>query len=235
MDAQLLGLVLLIEFVLAVSLIAPLGLSGKFSNRPTLGISVWFLLFVLSTLAALTAFLIAASFIFQSYFNLQAGGNLFQILVISFAPWLLLGFGGVLLAITNLRLAPYFDSREAALDLDAISTPTTERFEGVEIRRLSLPGYFAIAKSSAIYLSQAALELEQAQKTAVLWHELGHIRLGHQFFKGLSSFAMTIAPWFLVSRVFNYELTRLCELAADNYALKRVERQVLNRARRLFL
>ena len=95
MNSELLGLVLLLELVLAISTSAPLTLSGKFTKHPNLGIAIWFVLLMVSLVAALAAVLIAFSSVFQSYFSLQAGQDLGEILLISFAPWILLAFAGV--------------------------------------------------------------------------------------------------------------------------------------------
>ena len=235
MNSELLGLVLLLELVLAISTSAPLTLSGKFTKHPNLGIAIWFVLLTVSFVAALAAVLIAFSSVFQSYFSLQAGQDLGEILLISFAPWILLAFAGVLLAITNLRLAPYFQARERNLDLNQLSKPTGTLFEGVSVRELAVPGYFAITRAGVIYLSSAALALDKVRLEAVLWHELGHIRLQHQVLKAVSALALTIAPWFLVSKVFSFEVARLCEIAADRYALRHVNGKVLSEARSLFL
>jgi Zn-dependent protease with chaperone function len=235
LDTQLIAILLLVELVLLISTAAPLSLSGRFKEAPNLGILTWLLLLSSAIAATVSAVLIAASFVFQSYFELQSGGGLLETLAVSFAPWLLLGFGGVLLAITNLRLAPYFEAKAQDLDLGLLATKHTERFEGVVVRELSLPGYFAIARNNQIFLSTAALQLPIEQKRAVLWHELGHLKLGHSRLRAISAFAVMAAPWFLVSRVFDFELQRLCELAADNYALKRVDIKTLRRARSLFL
>ncbi len=235
MNSELLGLVLLLELALAISTAAPLALSGKFQANPNLGIAIWFSLLLTSVVAIFGALIIAFASVFQSYFSLQAGEDLGQILLVSFAPWVLLGFAGVLMAITNLRLAPYFQSIESDLDLGRLSKSTGIEFEGVQIRELFVPGYLAITQSGVIYLSSAALALEDQKLNAILWHEYGHIRLGHHVLKTVSAFALTVAPWFLVSRVFNFELARLCELAADRYALKRVDHKVISEARGLFL
>ena len=235
MDTQLIGILRLVELVLLISSAAPLSLSGRFQDAPNLGILTWFIWFFIAIAATVSAVVIAVGFIFQSYFELQSGGGLLETLAVSFAPWLLLGFGGVLLAITNLRLAPYFEAKAQDLDLDLLATNHSERFEGALVRELSLPGYFALAQNNQIFLSTAALRLPIEQKQAVLWHELGHLRLGHSRLRAISAFALTLAPWFLVSRVFDYELQRLCELAADNYALRKVDAQALRKARRLFL
>jgi hypothetical protein len=42
-------------------------------------------------------------------------------------------------------------------------------------------------------------------------------------------------PWFAVSRAFSKEVDRLCELAADNYALRKVYSKDLYEARALFI
>ncbi len=235
MDTQLIGIVLLVELVLLVSTAAPLSLSGRFNRAPSLGILIWFSLFFIAVAATVVAVVIAFGFIFQSYFELQSGGGLFETLAVSFAPWLLLGFGGVLLAITNLRLAPYFEAKDRDLDLDLLATKRSEEFEGIQVRELALPGYFAIARKNQIFLSTAVLELPHDQKQAVLWHEIGHLRLGHPKLRAISTFALTVAPWFLVSRVFDFELQRLCELAADNFALRKVDPSALKSARGLFV
>ncbi len=235
MDSQLITILLLVELVLLISTAAPLSLSGRFRTFPNLGITVWFLLFFTALAATLAAVLIAISFVFRSYFELQSGRGLVQTLAISFAPWLLLGFGGGLLAVTNLRLAPYFEASRQSLDLGSLATKQSEEFEGVLVRELALPGYFAITQHDQIFLSTDALALPFDQKQAVLWHELGHLKLGHSRLKTISAFALTISPWFLVSKVFDYELQRLCERAADNYALRKVDVSALRQARRLFL
>lgn len=235
MDNQLLLLVLVVEFILLVSTAAPIGLSARFSKHPNFGILVWFGLFFASMAAAVLAVVLATSFVFESYFSLQAGSDIAQTLVISFAPWLLLAFGGVLLAIVNLRLAPYFESQDSSLDIGSLSGKTELLFQGVEVRVIPIPGYFALTKEHVIYLSKSALELDNPLRDAVLWHELGHVRLGHETLKRVANLALATMPWFLISRVFSFELARLCELAADNYALQHVKRSELNRARRLFL
>lgn len=235
MNNQLLALVLLLELILAISTAAPLGLSGRFTRYPNLGIAVWFVLVATSLLAAVAAIAIAFASVFVSYFNLQAGADIGETLLVSFAPWILLAFAGVLLAITNLRLAPYFEAREQKIDLSRLSKNIETRFHGALVRELEIPGYVAITQSSVIYLSSATLALDKTSLEAILWHEYGHIRLGHHLLKTVSSFALTVAPWFSVSRVFSFEIQRLCELAADHYALRHVSRGALNKARRLFL
>lgn len=235
MNNELLALVLLLELILAISTAAPLGLSGRFARYPNLGIAIWFLLIATSFLAALAAIAIAFASVFVSYFNLQAGADIGETLLVSFAPWILLAFAGVLLAITNLRLTPYFEGRDQKIDLSRLAKNIDTSFQGVSVRELEVPGYVAITQSRVIYLSSAALGLDKTSLEAILWHEYGHIRLGHHLLKTVSSLALIVAPWFLVSRVFSFEIQRLCELAADRFALKHVSRVALTKARRLFL
>ncbi len=45
---------------------------------------------------------------------------------------------------------------------------------------------------------------------------------------------MQLTPWFVVSKAFSAEVARLCEVAADRYALKRVYSKDLVEARANF-
>lgn len=227
-------IVVLVEYVLLVTTAAPMFLVSRFRSSPNLGIAAWFLLFFSVVLATAVSLALASWSIFETYARLQAEEELWFTLLASVAPWILLGFAGILLAIANQKLAPLF-LQGKRVDYLAMIAPK-EQFEycGVRVFELAVPGYFALTKGSSIYLSGAALELPPGRLEAVLRHEYGHIRLGHKHLKWFTALAIQLVPWFAVSRAFNSEVERLCELAADNYALRKVSAKDLLEARKLF-
>jgi Zn-dependent protease with chaperone function len=77
-------------------------------------------------------------------------------------------------------------------------------------------------------------QLKQEQLDAVLWHELAHIRLGHHRLKVMAQLLQSITPRIAASKTLVVELARLSEIAADNYAAKRVSREVIDQTRALF-
>jgi Zn-dependent protease with chaperone function len=109
-----------------------------------------------------------------------------------------------------------------------------ESFHKAKVYELEVPGYIALTKGYEIYLSKAVFDLPDRQLEAILWHEYGHIRLRHQRLKRFTGLMMQLAPWFVVSRGFSSEVAKLCEIAADKYALKRVYSKDLAEARAHF-
>jgi Zn-dependent protease with chaperone function len=224
----------LIEYVLLVSTAAPFILVNRFTKTPGIGIAVWFTLFFTAMAAAVLAVGIAVWSIVETYLLLQTKTDIWLILAVSFAPWLLLAFAGILLALSNQRLEPLFRAAKEFDQLALLARREVEAFHRAKVYELEIPGFIALTKGYEIYLSKAVFELPEQQLNAVLWHEYGHIRLGHQRLKRLTHLMMQLTPWFVVSKAFNAEVARLCETSADKYALKRVYSKDLAEARAHF-
>jgi Zn-dependent protease with chaperone function len=228
-------LLVLIEYVLLVSTAAPFILVNRFSKNPNFGIAIWFLLFFSAMAASLTAVGIAAWSIIETYYLLQTATNIWLILAASVAPWLMLAFAGILLALSNQKLEPLFRAAKQFDQLAQLARREVESFHKAKVYELEIPGFIALTQGYAIYLSKTAFDLPEKQLNAVLWHEYGHIRLRHQRLKRFTSLMLQLSPWFVVSRGFSSEVARLCEIAADKYAMKRVYSKDLAVARSHFL
>lgn len=227
-------MILCTEWVLLVTLSAPLFFAGKFEKTPNLGIWLWFLSLGSAVIASAVALSLAGWSIFSTWLLLQAGEGIFFTLAASIAPWLLLGFTGILLALANQRLSPLFDVAKRYLPrLDQIAREISE-YRRATVYELDVPGYLAITKDQGIYLSKAVFELPARQLEAILRHEYGHIKLGHEKIKSLGYLVYQLFPWFAASRALVFEIDRLVELSADKYALKRVYSKDLALARAHF-
>src|SRR5210317_782560 len=82
---------------------------GRFPKTPSLGILLWLSSLLSSILATIAALALASYSVFTTYQNLQAEDDLGYVLIASFAPWVLLGLAGILIAVGNQRLAPLFE------------------------------------------------------------------------------------------------------------------------------
>lgn len=228
-------IVILVEYVLLVTTAAPMFMVSRFNSRPNLGIAAWFALFFSVVLAGVVAVALASWSIFETYIRLQAGEELWFTLLASVAPWVLLGFAGILVALANQKLAPLFTQGKRADYLSLIAPRELFKYRRAKVYGLDVPNYFAFTKGVGIYLTKAALDLPDNQLQAILLHEYGHIALGHQRLKRVTALAIQLMPWFAVSRAFSKEVDRLCELAADNFALRKVSPLDLYEARALFV
>lgn len=234
MDNLLLLLIVLIEYVLVVTTSAPLFLANRFRKSPNLGIGVWFGLFFSAMIAGVMSLGIATYSIFATWQSIRESDSLWLTLAGSVAPWLLLAFAGVLLALGNQKLEPMFQKR-AELDLLSQLAPREiMTFHKARVFELEVPGFYALSRGYQIYVSKAVFKLSEKQQNAILWHEYGHIRLNHELLKRITNFVLQLSSWFAVSRGFAYEVAKLCELSADKYALKRVYSKDLYEARKLF-
>ena len=235
MESSIYLLLVLIEYVLLVSTAAPFILVNRFSKTPNLGIAIWFLLFFSAMASAITAVGIAAWSIIETYYLLQTATDLWLILAASIAPWLMLAFAGILLALSNQKLEPLFRAAKQFDQLAQLARREVESFHKAKVYELEIPGFLALTKGYAIYLSKDVFDLPEKQLNAILWHEYGHIRLKHQRLKRFTNLMMQLTPWFVVSRGFAFEVAKLCEIAADRYALKRVYSKDLVEARQHFI
>jgi Zn-dependent protease with chaperone function len=232
---NILLVVVLLEYVLLVTTAAPMLLPGRFQKHPNLGIGIWYGLFASSLVATILALGLGVYSVFETYLRLREGQPMWFVLLASVAPWILLGLAGVVLAMSNLRLAPLFEVAKKADYLQLISPREVFKYRRAKVYELDLPNYFAFTKDRGIYLTKSAFELPGRQLEAILRHEYGHIKLAHQRLKAIAALGQQLFPWLAVSRALATELDRLCELAADNYALKRVYSKDLAEARSKFL
>lgn len=234
MEFSLYLLILLGEWVLLVTVSAPLFFAGRFRKSPNLGLWLWFLSLASAVLATVAVVIIASYSVFETWLRLQEDQDLLFALAASIAPWLLLGFTGILMAVANQRLAPLFDlAKRYVPRLDQVAREVS-RYRRATVFELDVPGYLAITKDRDIYLSKSTFELPAKQLEAILRHEYGHIKLGHEKVKQFAYLIYQLFPWFAASRALVFEVDRLVELSADKYALKRVYSKDLNEARAHF-
>jgi Zn-dependent protease with chaperone function len=227
-------LILLTEWVLLVTVSAPLFFAGRFNKSPNLGLWLWFLSLGSAVLATIAATIIASYSIFTTWLRLRENEDLLFTLAGSIAPWLLMGFAGVLIALANQRLAPMFDLAKRYQPRLGEVAREISRYRRATVYELDVPGFLAITKDRGIYLSKSVFELPAKQLEAILRHEYGHIKLNHEKVKAFAYGVYQLLPWFAASRALVFEVDRLVELSADKYALKRVYSKDLNEARARF-
>jgi Zn-dependent protease with chaperone function len=227
-------LILLTEWVLLVTVAAPLFFAGRFNKSPNLGLWLWFLSLGSAVAATIAATLIGSYSIFTTWLRLREGQDIFFTLAASIAPWLLMGFAGILIALANQRLAPMFDLAKRYQPRLSEVARQISKYRRATVYELEVPGFVAITKDNGIYLSEAVFELPAKQLEAILRHEYGHIKLGHERVKAFAYGVYQLLPWFAASRALVFEVDRLVELSADKYALKRVYSKDLAEARAHF-
>ena len=240
MQSQLLAIPVLVEWVILITTLAPMVFVGRFRRRPNLGIAIWFLSLLSAGLAGLAALGFGLVSIFTTWVSLSnspAGSEAWiGALAISFAPWLIIALAGISIALVNIRVEPLIESaRETQPIFDATLRPITSFF-GVPVFEIDLPVALAIASNGRIVVSSNLKSLLSADEfDAVLWHEAGHLALQHNRLKAVARFVKLLSPGLAASKALVIELEVLAELAADGYALRRVEPDTLRKARSLFI
>lgn len=228
------------EWVIMVTTLAPVLLVGRFSNQPRLGLALWFSALLSSGVAAFLALSVAIASVFSTYAKLSSsplGSPDWQLaLVMSFAPWLILGISGIALALINHRLEPLVLAARDVTPLFDAASRKWRCFESLQVSIVSVPIMFAAASRRTILISQLAVDaLDERELQAVLWHEIGHIRGRHNLLKRLALFVKVLSPWLNTTNAMVYEIDRLLEIAADTYALRHVDSELLVRTRRKFI
>lgn len=246
MRAPVILIPFLLELALLITTLAPLLLPGRMRNRPTLGIFAWVTLLASSLAATAAALGLAVWSVVQAWFDLSApaqpidDSRRWQIVVLAnFGPWILLALAGITFALINLRLEPHLTAAREAHPRIMAATKRIGEFKGVEYRSVASPAFISftttLGRDQVIVLSTAALDSLSAEELdAVLWHEFAHIRLGHNRLKRSLGLFANLTSRFLASRVMAREIELLCELAADRYAQKHTNHQVLLAARAKF-
>ena len=239
MQPPLIVVPIAIEWLLIASSVAPT-LRGKFNARPNLGIAVWFALFLSVLVAALIGFAVSVWAIFVGWADSGISDFPLAIQLLAGAgPWIIMILAGVLISLINRKLEPIIETNRKFAESPLLRGRSVKSFHGLEVESIDLPLWFSVFLKNPtpriLLSSQALAGLSADQLEAVLWHEYAHYRLRHNSIKGLVGLLATITSFVRVSRVMKYEVDLLCEIAADDFAAKRVPRETLSEARALFL
>ena len=239
MNAPLLVIPLALEWIILVTTLAPMVLPKRFDSRPQLGIAIWFSTFlsagVATVLAIASAIWAYSDTLIALNSNEFGNENWYLALIVSFGPWLALAVGGITLALINIKLEPMFESAREIVPLLDLGKKPLMNFMGTPVAVVQLPFAYALATNREILISQFALDhLSKNELDAVLWHELGHVKYKHFALKRLARLIAALSSRLAASRAMVAEVERLCELAADKYALKKVTAPTLRLARKLF-
>ena len=238
MQPSLVLIPLALEWVVIASTIAPLWF-GLFSSRPRLGILAWLMLFASVVFASVVAIVIAVWAVVYNFVNLeQHQQDLALTLFYSMAPWALFVMAGVAITLINQRLEPTLIGLKRLLTNPLLPAKPLMQFEDVAVQVIELDVFFAIALSRPkprIVISRTAFDsLSIDELNAVLWHEYGHLRQKHNAIKGLAKAVALLTGFVRASKVMSYEVSRLCEVAADEYAAGRVGVELVKAARAKF-
>lgn len=226
MPPALFALILGLELLVALTILAPTALPGRFAQRPQVGIWVWLAGFALAVAAALVSITAAFWLAVSSYLELAtqplAETEILPVLAASFAPWLLLAGAGVTLVLANLRLQYRGPAARELLD-QVNATGDVTNWLGRSILVVPTPLPIAGVLGGQILISAGVDALPPEQRAAVLWHELAHIRLGHTRLKNVARLVARVLPQVSAARAMRAELDRLSELAADTWAARRCD------------
>jgi Zn-dependent protease with chaperone function len=224
--------------VVVASTIAPLWIN-QFTKRPRLGIIAWLSLFLSAGLASLIAIAISIWAVIYNFITLeQHKQNLFLTLAFSIAPWLIFAMAGIAINLINLKLEPIIANFKKLFSQPVLPAKTFREFQGVDVQLIELDVPIALAISrpaQKILISAGAVaRLSDSELDAALWHEIGHLRGRHNFIKRVVRLVDSLAPFIRASKVMSHEVDRLCEVAADNFALRHVDARTLHLARAVF-
>jgi Zn-dependent protease with chaperone function len=239
--APLIIIPIALEWVILVTTLAPIFLPSRrlFLKFPNLGLFTWFAALLSAGVAALAASSVMVWSIVETWVALDANPagspTWFAVFWASFAPWLVLAAAGISLAVINLRIEPLVVAAKQTQPLFEGALRPVQNFMGVEVLEMPLPIAVAFTRNRQIILSSVVREvLTDGQFEAVLFHELAHIRGNHNALKKLAGFVRLLSPQLAASKALVVEVDRLCELAADKRALREVDAQTLQSARRIF-
>ena len=229
----LVAIPLLIEWVLVVTITTPFALvDNNFVYRhPRLGLALWFSAFGSAAVALLSAFTIAIWSVFDTYARLQTldvSSDLLASILASFAPWVLLAFGGITLALISQRLEP-FAKTAGAEQVSFNGGSLLRRHRGVQVFVVELPillafsiGRSAKASDAKIVVTRQTVETLSADELeSVLNHEFYHLKARHQLGQALVKLLSALTARLLTTRLLVRETDLLTELAADQFAARK--------------
>lgn len=201
---------------------------------------MWLSSFLLAFTSTLIAVGVSVWSIFDTWQALQWHTRpLWQTVLFSFAPWIVLGLAGISMALFVQKIEPISEFRQKDISFRNLPSKPLTNFQGCEVRVIDVPVRLAFTvgngKSAIIFLStDVSRELHNDQIDALLWHEFAHAKYWHNAIKSLVKLIRHLGGVVLASRVLSSEVDRLCEIAADNYALRKVSSEVLASARSTF-
>jgi Zn-dependent protease with chaperone function len=224
-----------LELLVMITILAPTVLPGRFNRNPSFGILLWLTGFAggLASLGLVVVSLL--SLVVGSYARLSEvplqTTDWVGVLLISFAPWLLMAGAGASLVIANQRLfGARVTQQQLKRQIDLLG-PATFRFRGVEVFVLPVNAPIAAAYSGRILISRSLDALPQDLREAVLLHERAHLRLGHNTLRGLANLVARLLPGLAAAESMRAELQRLSELAADAWATRYCAAETLAQAK----
>ena len=240
MTAPILYIPLAIEWVILITALMPKLLVGMFYNVPRFALTLWFTYFISSAIAGVAAIFIA----FWALLDLLQYSSDAKILAgevgSQLSLWLLVALSGVAIALVNLKAEPLIEQASVATKELASTAKSFGQFENVTLYEVSflVPLAFVarIGGKFGIVVSKSALdEMNKDELEAIYWHEFAHIRGRHNLLKAVAKTVALLTPNFRSSKFFRLETDHLVELAADNFAKKRVGSAALEQAREKFL
>lgn len=232
MSDLLVAIPLLIEWVLVVTVATPFALvNNRFVYaHPRFGLTLWFAAFGSAALALMSALAIAIWSVFDTYARLQtvdASTDVAASILASFAPWLLLAFGGITLALISQRLEPFAKTAEVE-QVSFNGGSLLRKHRGVQVFVVELPvvlafsiGRSASAGDAKIVVTRQTVETLSADELAsVLDHEFYHLKARHQLGQALVKLLSALTARLLTTRLLLRETDLLTELAADQFAAR---------------
>lgn len=229
-----------LEWVILVTTAVPVIFVGRFNKHPRWGMALWFSALLSSGVATLLALFVAVWSVFDTYLKLTTAtlgsAGWLATVGISFGPWLILAISGVSLALINQRVEPLVGNARELEPLLEYAARHVMTFQGYRVSQIELPIMVAAVNRGQILISSKAVEtLSQVELSAVLWHEVGHLRGRHNELKSLANFTRTLSQWLITSRALVLEVERLSELEADRYAARQVSPELLSATRSRFI
>lgn len=207
------------EWIALITLFAPLVLSGKFRNRPNLGLVLWFASFLSAGVAGVVLIFALIESVISTWLKLHANPNgtevWWQALLSGFAPWLFLAVAGISLALLNLRLAPLIESKREVSPLANLASVAVDEFRGHPVRLVEVPIDHAFTDGRAIYVSGPLWQKSNPdERQRILLHEAEHIRLRHPQLKRVVQAIYLLTPKFAASNFLQSEVNELTEIIA---------------------
>ena len=208
------------EWIALITLIAPLVLVGRFRQRPTLGLIVWFSSFLSAGLATLVLIFNLAVSILETWLKLHSNPNgteiWWQAVLAGFGPWLFLAVAGVSLALMNLKIAPLIDAGREIAPLAKLASSSVMTYQGCDVRLVEIPIDHAFTDGRDIFVSRQLWQSAgEAERGEILRHELKHIRQRHPQLKRVVQLIYAITPKFAASNAFASEVNALTEIIAS--------------------
>lgn len=230
---------LVLEWAILITTVAPLVFTNRFDGMPRLGLVIWFTSLLSAGLSIAVAIIVSIASYLETVSKLNSSkvgsASWFEIIGISFGPWVALAVGGISLALINQRLEPLIKTSKQIAPALGIGKEPLRTFNGVPVHQLELNIPFALATKSEVLLSSFLVsKASDSELEAVLWHETFHVKQFHYSIKALSRFIFHLWPRLAASGALVSEVERLMEIAADQFASKKCTPDAVLSAKKLF-